>query len=372
MKKLLSLFLLISAVAAAQIPQGLNYQAVVRDGNGIVLANHEVTFWMGIVKNTADNSETEYLETHTVTTDDIGQVSFVIGQGNFEAGTPFSQLDWAHGNTYLRIGINTGSGYVNLGTTQFMSVPYALFAGNAMPNGNNPGDMLFWNGTQWQTVPAGYNGQTLTFCNGVPTWGPCPDYFSRLAVPGNHQGWLPATADQVALDGPTATYEGYMSLDGEYKFVAPNATGSFEWNNPIYGDDGSFSGTLMPFPGETNCTAPDGYYLVKANIQSLTYSTTPITTWGVIGSATPGGWDYSTPLTYNTQTKKWTGVVTMNSGEFKFRANNEWTLNLGLNPNSDNFMDYDGANLSVDAAASYYIELDLSNPRQYTYTAVMQ
>jgi hypothetical protein len=41
-------------------------------------------------------------------------------------------------------------------------------------SGNNPGEMLYWNGTAWAIVTHGITGQTLTYCNGVPTWGPCP------------------------------------------------------------------------------------------------------------------------------------------------------------------------------------------------------
>ncbi|MGK4566430.1 hypothetical protein [Flavobacterium sp. 3HN19-14] len=90
----------------------------------------------------------------------------------------FNTVDWANGNSYLKIELNTGSGYIDMGTTQFMSVPYALFAGsstNQLPNGTMPGQMLYWNGSQWATVAPGANGQNLTFCNGVPTWCHAPD-----------------------------------------------------------------------------------------------------------------------------------------------------------------------------------------------------
>jgi uncharacterized protein (TIGR02145 family) len=45
----------------------------------------------------------------------------------------------------------------------------------SLPAGSNPGDMQYWNGTQWVMVSGGTNGQTLTFCEGKPTWGPCPN-----------------------------------------------------------------------------------------------------------------------------------------------------------------------------------------------------
>nr|WP_294774030.1 SusE domain-containing protein [uncultured Flavobacterium sp.] len=193
----------------------------------------------------------------------------------------------------------------------------------------------------------------------------------KLAVPGNHQGWNPPTAPRVASSAFGETdYEGYIWLDGGFKFVAPDPAGNFNWGNTDWGDDGSFSGVLAE-TGESDITATAGYYRVRANTTTLLYTVEP-TTWGIVGAATPGGWGSSTPLTYNSSTKKWEGVVTMSAGEFKFRANDAWTINFGGDPDEDGSMNYDGPNLSVDAAGTYNVVLDLSNPRQYTYSVTLQ
>lgn len=201
----------------------------------------------------------------------------------------------------------------------------------------------------------------------------------KIAVPGNHQGWNPPTAPRLASSGfGNSDYEGFVWLDGGYKFLAPDGSGNFNWGNTDWGDDGSFSGILVE-SGESDCNATAGYYRVLANPsnaesggqQPLTYSATP-TVWGIVGFATTGndsGWNQSIPLTYNQESKKWEGIVTLTAGEFKFRANNAWTINLGGDPAS---MSYDGPNLSVDAAGSYLVKLDLSTPRQYTYELVAQ
>ncbi|MGK4566431.1 hypothetical protein [Flavobacterium sp. 3HN19-14] len=82
MRKLLFFFaILVTNIIMAQAPQGLNYQAVVRSASGTLMTNQSVTFKMSIIKNTAA-SDAVYAETHTVQTDDLGQVNFVIGQGN--------------------------------------------------------------------------------------------------------------------------------------------------------------------------------------------------------------------------------------------------------------------------------------------------
>ena len=70
-----------------------------------------------------------FTELHYVPTDDLGQVNLVIGQGTATTGA-FSELDWSLGSYYLGIELNTGSGYVAMGTTQLLSVPYALYAEN--------------------------------------------------------------------------------------------------------------------------------------------------------------------------------------------------------------------------------------------------
>ncbi|MDI9256502.1 SusE domain-containing protein [Flavobacterium sedimenticola] len=193
----------------------------------------------------------------------------------------------------------------------------------------------------------------------------------KLAVPGNHQGWNPPTAPRIASSAFGQTdYEGYIWLDGGFKFVGPDPSGNFNWGNTDWGDDGSFSGVLVE-SGESDCTATAGYYRVRANTTTLLYTVEP-TTWGIVGAATPGGWDNSTALTYNASTQKWEGVVTLSAGEFKFRANNAWTINFGGDPDGDGSMNYDGPNLSVDAGGTYNVVLDLSNPRQYTYSVTLQ
>ena len=62
--------------------------------------------------------------------------------------------------------------------------------------------------------------------------------------------------------------------------------------------------------------------------------------------------------------------MTAGGNEFKFRANDAWSLNLGADGgDADTSMDFDGGNLTVPAAGTYKIELDLSNPRNYSWTA---
>ena len=136
MKKLLILLALtITTVLQAQAPQGFNYQATVRNNSGDLILNTNVYFKFNVMQG-SQTAVPIFTETHYVPTDDLGQVNLVIGQGTANTGT-FSELDWSLGSYYLGIELDSGSGYVAMGTTQLLSVPYALYAensGNSTPN----------------------------------------------------------------------------------------------------------------------------------------------------------------------------------------------------------------------------------------------
>jgi uncharacterized protein (TIGR02145 family) len=130
MKKIYTLLALIALTKIfAQAPQGFNYQATVRNSSGTLIVNQNVNFKFNIMLNSA-TSLPVFSETHMAPTDDLGQVNLVIGQGTATTGT-FSSINWGTGNYYLGIELNTGSGYVAMGTTQLLSVPYALYANSS-------------------------------------------------------------------------------------------------------------------------------------------------------------------------------------------------------------------------------------------------
>jgi hypothetical protein len=115
----------------AQAPQGFNYQATVRNSAGDLIVNTNVYFKFNVIQG-SQTAVPIFTETHYVPTDDLGQVNLVIGEGTANTGT-FSELDWALGNYYLGIelSINGANNYVAMGTTQLLSVPYALYAENS-------------------------------------------------------------------------------------------------------------------------------------------------------------------------------------------------------------------------------------------------
>ena len=115
----------------AQAPQGFNYQATVRNTTGELIVNSNVYFKFNVIQG-AQAADPIFTETHEILTDDLGQVNLIIGQGTANTGV-FSELDWSLGSYYLGIelSINGDNNYVPMGTTQLLSVPYALYAANS-------------------------------------------------------------------------------------------------------------------------------------------------------------------------------------------------------------------------------------------------
>lgn len=153
MKHCLLLCLYIVHVALqAQAPQKMNYQAVVRDAAGFsVPPNTSVTLSF-IIHNTTANGPTVYNETINAVTNALGLVNVEIGtNGNL------STVVWGNGNKFLEVRAdigNTGT-FVNMGTTQLLSVPYALYAGNSATGPTGPQGLP---GTTGATGPAGVAG----------------------------------------------------------------------------------------------------------------------------------------------------------------------------------------------------------------------
>jgi len=145
-KLIIAIALLATLTTVAQ--QGINYKAIVKDNFGNVLANQSVT-----VQFTINRALTMfYQEDHIVNSDANGLVVLNIGTGNILFGD-FNTIDWSSGNFFLKVEIDTGSGLVNLGSTQFRAVPYALYAetsGTADPSGLEAIDE--GNGIGWRLV----------------------------------------------------------------------------------------------------------------------------------------------------------------------------------------------------------------------------
>jgi hypothetical protein len=142
MKKVIS-FLFFSIVyfgATAQAPDSLSFQAVIRAEDGTLLADQSVSARVGIYQGAEDGTKV-FEETHTATTNSNGLLTLLIGGGTNVTGD-LSTIDWGAGPYFIKreIDPNGGTDYVISGTSQFLSVPYALYAasgGSADNMGNH-------------------------------------------------------------------------------------------------------------------------------------------------------------------------------------------------------------------------------------------
>ncbi len=123
--------LLFSIATSAQSSGAFKYQAVARDIGGQILANQSVSFRISILKGSASGSSV-YSETHTVNTNAFGLVNLEIGNGEVASGN-FSAIEWGADTYFTQIEMDEtgGSTYLMLGTSQLLSVPYALHAKTA-------------------------------------------------------------------------------------------------------------------------------------------------------------------------------------------------------------------------------------------------
>lgn len=173
-----------------------------------------------------------------------------------------------------------------------------------------------------------------------------------LYTPGDTNGWNQGNS-QMLYTKDYSNYMGFIHVNSNgFKF-----TNAPDWAHVNYGDAGT-EGELSTDGGAGNISAPaDALYWAKVNTASLTYSLTQITSLGVIGDATPEGWNGQTNLTASADFLTWTGDITFNgTGEFKFRANDDWGINLG-GDTSD--LSYDGSNIATPGAGVYTVTLYL-------------
>jgi hypothetical protein len=197
MKKLFLLLagLAVSTMIFAQAPESFKYQAIARDGTGAVLANKTVTFRMSIIEGTV-TGDIVYSEKHTATTNEFGLVNLEIGRGTSPSGT-FEGINWGVDQHFLKVEMdpNGGSDYLLLGSSELLSVPYALYA-KTVQTGDKWGNQtvatdvtLDGNGTLLQPLKLGnqraVTGQVLKF-NGT-SWLPGTD-LTGGADPGGANG----------------------------------------------------------------------------------------------------------------------------------------------------------------------------------------
>lgn len=170
------------------------------------------------------------------------------------------------------------------------------------------------------------------------------------------------------MKGDANGWDGYDYLSGEdgvkftgFMYLNQNGfkfTTAPDWSGTGYG--ANFD--TAPDAANIVITEPVGYYQVDVDLSEKTYTLTPITSIGIIGSASPNGWDSDVDMTYvpyNKDTKEVNGYwevknITLSAGEIKFRANDGWDISWG--GELDHLTTKNGGNITVEAG-TYDIKL---------------
>ena len=208
--------LLLMHSGLSQAPAGINYQSVVRNTSGTILANAPVGMRINIRQNSATGTVV-YSETFNVTSSSQGLVNMVIGQGTVTTGN-FNNINWGLGTYFAEIAVdaNGGTNYLSMGAQQLMSVPYALYAKESGNGGGSQGPQ----GIQGPTGPQGPQGPQGTAGTPGAQGIPGPAGATGPAGPAGPAGATGATgpAGPAGPQGPAGTGGAGGTLDQAYDF----------------------------------------------------------------------------------------------------------------------------------------------------------
>jgi uncharacterized protein (TIGR02145 family) len=144
----------------AQSPQNFSYQSIIRNPGGQALSNQPVAMKISLLQG-GETGAVVYSETHTATTNGSGLVTLQVGGGTAVSGS-MSSIDWSAGPYFIKTETDPegGTNYSITGTSQLLSVPYALFSANGTPGPQGPAGPQGPQGETGSTGPAGAIGAT--------------------------------------------------------------------------------------------------------------------------------------------------------------------------------------------------------------------
>ncbi|RZK76279.1 MAG: SusF/SusE family outer membrane protein [Pedobacter sp.] len=177
-----------------------------------------------------------------------------------------------------------------------------------------------------------------------------------IYVPGNYQGWNPATADSLISPTGNGVYTGIIAFDGDKFKITP----AKKWDI-AYGDAGG--GKISTSGADINSVSKGAKQLV-VDLNANTFTLTPLV-WSIIGNAVPGSdWSVDTDMKFiNDGKNSWTITIPLTAGELKFRLNHDWGTSIG-----------DGSgNVVIASAGTYKITLTLNaDGKTGSFTSVKQ
>jgi len=190
--------------------------------------------------------------------------------------------------------------------------------------------------------------------------------FGEIYMPGDYQGWAVETAATLtAIE--KGVYQGYMTAEGTALAFKLNTARTWA---EFYGA-GATNEDLVRMDDDNLFLPSAGSYQIKVNLNSLKWSATAYA-WGIVGTSQAGGWDNSTPMSYDHQTKTWKVTADLVPGALKFRLNNKWDVNYGPADESKNVITKDNAGAyTISEAGTYEVTftIDETDPNTNGYPA---
>ncbi len=189
---LVAVYVFFSVAAFAQGPEGFNYQAVLRNASGSLMASTNVGVKLSIINGSASSTTVLYSEARTVTTTAQGLLNIQVGDGTATTTTGnLATLNWLDSNKFLKVEIDPagGTSYADFGTTQLLNVPYALQSKQASTI------MTYGSGT------SNADKMIVQHSPAYPTWG------LQYSDPADNFNFLASgtTVMQVALGSQTVS-----------------------------------------------------------------------------------------------------------------------------------------------------------------------
>ena len=230
MKKITCLLVALCVTAMtvmAQVPQKVNYQAVIRNATGVPVINQNVSLRFSVLTGSAAGT-TVYSETQSVTTNAFGLANVQIGTGTPVTGT-FNGIGWGTASKFLKIeaDITGGSTYALLATLEMVTVPYAM---NAQTSNDNRWTLATNDITSNNTGNVGIGGT--------------PNAAAKLDISATNKGILIPRITQA--NRPATPVEGLMiyQTDNTPGFYYYN---SGSWKRVVNNTELSSSGSIIPF-----------------------------------------------------------------------------------------------------------------------------
>lgn len=236
MKKIYLLLLFVCTTLFAQVPQGFSYQAVALNSSGTAVASAPVRVRLSILESSATGTAS-YVETHNPTTNNAGLFTLTIGMGTPTTGT-FANINWSQNSKFLKVELDVANGtnYVTIGSSQLLSVPYAMYAGGVagIGSGSGSGTGAAFSSLYMCGTFNSFNPATAIEMEGDSSFG-CYKYLTA----GSQIKFTPSTSSTVlygkgANSQLTANANGFTVLSSGIYRVTVLYQGEDQNNNAVY------------------------------------------------------------------------------------------------------------------------------------------